>query len=440
ISQQLVDEGVNILGTPVKSITRAEDREQFAQMLDKLNLRQTQNEITINLTDAKIKAGIIGYPVLMRPSFVLGGAKMEVIYDEPMLIRYWKELLQYCATADVLINKERPILIDKFLKDAIEIDVDAICDGKAVYVAGIMEHIEEAGVHSGDSSCALPPFSLPEELIEELIESTEKLALELGVIGLMNIQYAVKDSEIYVLEVNPRASRTVPFVSKVTSVPVAKMATMVILGKTLKELGLGRQPKLDHFAVKASVFPWTRFPGTDTVLGPEMKSTGEVMGIGSSFEMAFAKSQLGAGIILPLSGSVFISVKPDDQRYVVEIAKELYEMGFHIIGTDGTARVLLESKIPVQIVKKIYENEPPNIIDFMNDGKVQLLINSKGEQTPKADEISIRRNAVLRNIPLITTMAGAKATIKAIREMKSTDEISVTALQDFHKAIKLFGV
>jgi carbamoyl-phosphate synthase large subunit len=437
ISQRLEQAGVKILGTSVKSIARAEDREQFSALLDKVKLRQTPNATSTNLEDALGHADKIGYPVLMRPSFVLGGAKMEVISNADLLRQYWTELIQYCGNADVSISDGRPILIDKFLESAIEIDVDAICDGQDVYIAGIMEHIEEAGIHSGDSSCVLPPINLSPETIDELRESTRKLAVELQVIGLMNIQYAIKDNEIYVLEVNPRASRTVPFVSKVTSIPVAKMATRVILGESLKQLGLKGNPVLHHVGVKSSVFPWTRFPGTDAILGPEMKSTGEGMGIDTSFPMAFAKSQLAVGIKIPLSGKAFLSVRDSDKPRIHEIARQLYEIGFYLVATEGTARFILENQIPVEIIRKIYEGESPNIIDNIISGDVQLIINTPSEKTPLLDEVSMRTNATSHNIPLFTTMSGARAIIEAIRELKKTKNISVTSLQEFHKAVEM---
>lgn len=437
IAASLEKAGVNIVGTSVNSIALAEDRKQFSVLLDKLKLKQTQNATSTNLDDALKHADKIGYPVLMRPSFVLGGAKMEVVSDEKSLRKYWTELIEYCANADVIISDDRPILIDKFLESAIEIDVDAICDGRDVYVAAIMEHIEEAGIHSGDSSCVLPPISLSPETIDELRESTRKLAIELKVIGLMNIQYAIKDNDIYILEVNPRASRTVPFVSKVTSIPVAKMATRVILGDSLEQLGLKGNPVMHHVGVKSSVFPWTRFPGTDAILGPEMKSTGEVMGIDTSFPMAFAKSQLAVGIKMPLSGKAFLSVRDSDKTSIHGIAQQLHEMGFHLIATEGTAKLILENQIPVEVIRKIYEGESPNIIDNMTSGDVQLIINTPSVKTPMRDEVAMRAYATTHNIPLITTMSGAKATIEAIRILKKTKNIPVKSLQEYHKEVTM---
>ncbi|MBN2712800.1 MAG: ATP-grasp domain-containing protein, partial [Planctomycetes bacterium] len=395
-------------------------------------LKQPPNETTTSVEDALVKAAAIGYPVMMRPSFVLGGAKMEIVYDESSLRTYWEELIIYCTKADVQISEECPILIDKFLQNATEVDVDAISDGNDVYVAGIMEHIEEAGIHSGDSACALPPFSLSKEIIAELEESTTKMALELGVKGLMNVQYAIREGEVFVIEVNPRASRTVPFVSKVTGVPVAKMATKVMLGHTLKELGLEARPVLNHTGVKESVFPWTRFPGVDAVLGPEMKSTGEVMGIDRSFPMAFAKSQLGAGTSIPVAGTAFLSVKPEDKAHLEEVARGLSDIGFNLIATSGTAREIRKFQIPVEVIKKVSEGRP-NVVDAMIDDRVHLIINTPSGKKPRQDEISIRTNAVQRNVPLVTTMRGAKAFIEAIRKMKeNSGPLKVEALQVFH--------
>ncbi len=432
ISQALVDAGVTILGTSVASIARAEDREQFSAMLDKLGLKQTPNSIAVELDEALARAEEIGYPVLMRPSFVLGGAKMEVVYDAAMLRKYWEELIIYCTKADVHISPSRPILIDKFLQDAIEVDVDALGDTRDVYIAGIMEHIEEAGVHSGDSACSLPPFSLSVQMIRELEDATRKLALELQVKGLMNVQYAIKDNTLYVLEVNPRASRTVPFVSKVTGVPVAKMATKVMLGKSISELGLGRKyADLNHVGVKESVFPWTRFPGTDAVLGPEMKSTGEVMGIARDFATAFGKSQFGAGVRLPVAGTVFLSVKRDDRPHLEEIARTFHELGFHLIATRGTAQAIRRFQIPVEIIKKVSEGRP-NVVDQMINNSVHLIINTPSGKTPRQDEVSIRTTAVNRGVPLVTTMNGARAFAEAIRQLKNTSAILVGSLQGYH--------
>jgi len=435
IARNLADSGVNILGTSIDAIAMAEDRKKFSSMLEKLGLNQPRNSSATELDEALKLASKIGYPVLMRPSFVLGGAKMEVIHDEPMLVQYWQQLVEYCMNTDVHIDSTHPILIDRFLENAIEVDVDAICDGSDVYIAGIMEHIEQAGIHSGDSSCVLPPFSLENDIISEIEEATTKLALELKIKGLMNIQFAIKDKEVFILEVNPRASRTVPFVSKVTGIPVAKMATKVMLGATIDDLGLKKRVDPEYVGVKTSVFPWTRFPGTDIITGPEMKSTGEVMGIGDSFPQAYAKSLIGAGMKLPLSGTVFISLRKEDKEHVAKLAQDLYQMGFEIIATDGTALLILENKIPVRTIRKIYEGESPDILDLMEDNQVQMIINTPSNKTPLSDEISIRTNAVIRNIPLITTVSAAKAVIRAIKKMREDGDLPVKALQDFHRTV-----
>jgi len=423
----LQDEGVKILGTSPEAIDIAEDREKFKALLDKLSLRQPPNGTATSFKEARVIAERIGYPVLVRPSYVLGGRAMEIVYDE--------ESLELFMQKAVDVSSERPVLIDKFLEDAIEVDVDAICDGSQCVIGGIMEHIEEAGVHSGDSAMVLPPYSLDRKIIEEIAESTKKLALELNIKGLLNIQYAVKDNTVYVLEVNPRASRTVPFVSKVIGVPLAKLATKIIIGKTLKELGFTKEVKVKHFGVKESVFPFIRFPGVDTVLGPEMKSTGEVIGIDRTFEMAYAKSQLAAGQKLPLSGSVFISVKDKDKKAIVPIAKGFQEMGFKILASKGTGKLLIERGIEVTIIPKIYEVERPNVLDYIKNNQISLIINTPSGKKPKKDITSIRSIAVSRNIPLITTIPGAKATLVAIKKLKE-DEITVKCIQEYHSEIK----
>ncbi len=449
ISRALVEAGVPILGTTVDSIDRASDRGQFAELLRTLNLRQTNNAVAHSLDDALAAADGIGYPVLMRPSFVLGGAKMEIVQDAAMLRKYWDELLVYCTKADVVISPGRPVLIDGFLENATEVDVDAIGDGENVYIAGIMEHIEQAGIHSGDSACSLPPYSLPAGIKAGLEEATRKLALELGVKGLMNVQYAVKDGDIYVLEVNPRASRTVPFVSKVTGVPVARLATMAMLGKRLPELGLGaRAAEPAFFGVKEAVFPFSRFllpqasggavsesgiPMTivDAVLGPEMKSTGEVMGIDADMDLAFAKSQLGAGSKVPLAGTAFLSVQTDDHDQLKPIAGMLHDLGFNLVATRGTAISIRRWGIPVGLIKKISEGRP-HVVDMMVDERVHLVINTPSGKTPRKDETAIRTTALGRNIPLITTIEGARAFVNAMRKLKEAGGISVKPLQEYH--------
>jgi len=419
----LQNEGVKILGTSPEAIDIAEDREKFRQLLDRLSIKQTQNATATSFKQAEMIAARIGYPVLVRPSYVLGGRAMEIVYDSNSLESFMKKAVD--------ISPERPVLIDKFLEDAIEVDVDAICDGTLCVIGGVMEHIEEAGVHSGDSAMVLPPYSLAKNIISEIEDSTRKIALDLNIRGLINIQYAVKNSDIYILEVNPRASRTIPFVSKVINVPLAKLATKIMTGKTLEQLGFAKSVKTNYFAVKESVFPFARFQGIDATLGPEMRSTGEVIGIDSSFEMAYAKSQLAAGQKLPVSGAVFISVKDKDKPSVVSIAEGFHEMGFELFASSGTGRFLLEKGLKVKLIPKVYEGERPNVVDYMKNNKISLIINTPSGKKPKSDIVSIRSIAVNRNIPLITTIPGAKATMVAIKKIKK-DDINVKSIQEFH--------
>jgi carbamoyl-phosphate synthase large subunit len=352
---------------------------------------------------------------------------MEIVYDTEAL-----ESFMHKATA---ISPEHPILIDKFLEDAIEVDVDAVCDGKLCVIGGVMEHIEEAGVHSGDSAMVMPPYSVDEKVIAEIEESTKKIALDLNIKGLINIQYAVKNSEVYILEVNPRASRTIPFISKVINVPLAKVATKIMTGKTLEQQGFTKSIKPEFFAVKESVFPFARFQGIDAVLSPEMKSTGEVIGLDRSFEMAYAKSQLAAGQNLPVSGSIFISVKDKDKPLVPSIVVGFQELGFEIFASSGTGKYLLEKGVEVKVIPKVYEGERPNIVDYMKNDKISLIINTPSGKKPKSDIISIRSIAVSRNIPLITTIPGAKASLIAIKKIKEKD-IGVQSIQEYHRELK----
>ncbi len=416
--------GVKIIGTTPENIDRAEDRKLFKALLKKLDLIQPSNGTATSVEEAARVAEEIGYPVVVRPSYVLGGRAMEIVYDE--------ETLEGFARRAVEASSEHPILIDKFLEDAIEIDVDAVADGETCVIAGIMEHIEEAGIHSGDSACVTPPYSLTDELIDGLKRNTYALAKELQVVGLMNIQYAIKNDVIYVLEVNPRASRTVPFISKATGVPWAKVAAKIMVGKTLRELGIYGEVEIRHIAVKESVFPFSRFYGVDTVLGPEMKSTGEVMGMDADFGMAFAKSQIGAGVNIPLKGRVFISVMNKDKRNIVFLAKKLVDLGFEIAATKGTAKVLLNNRIPVQPVFKVGEGRP-DIVDQIKNGQIQLVINTPGGKKPKADEVAIRSESVAHNIPCVTTLSGAEAVVNAIESLMRG--MSVKSVQEYHRGI-----
>jgi len=414
--------GVNILGTSADSIDIAEDRKRFKEMLHKLDLLQPENGTAFTFAQAKEVAQKIGYPVLVRPSYVLGGRAMEIVYDESLLERFILEAAK--------VSGEHPILIDKFLEDAIEVDVDLIGDGSTYVIGGIMEHIEEAGIHSGDSAMVLPTYTLSPELLAKVREATYKMARELNVVGLMNVQYAIKDEKVYVLEVNPRASRTVPFVSKAIGVPLAKMATKIMLGKTLKELGFTEEIIPKHVAVKESVFPFNRFPGVDVILGPEMKSTGEVMGIDKDFGRAYIKSQIAAGQNLPKKGNVFISVRDRDKRAIVFIAKKLTDLGFHIYSTSGTAAALEKNGIEVKTLPKVAEGRP-NVLDLMKDGRIQLVINTPTGRIPRQDEVKIRSHVILYNIPYTTTISGAQATVNGI-EMLVKKEFDVKSLQAYH--------
>ena len=425
----LEKEGVKILGTSSESIDIAEDRERFRVLLNKLGLKQPPSGIARSLEEAEKVAQEIGFPVLMRPSYVLGGRAMRIVYS-------LKELRQYMAEA-VEVSEEKPVLIDKFLEDAVEFDVDAVCDGKRVVIGGVMEHIEEAGIHSGDSACVLPTFSVPKEIVEEIKEITRKIALQLNVKGLIIIQFAVKDGEIYIIEVNPRASRTVPFVSKATGLPLAKIATKVAMGKTLDELGV-EEVEPDYYSVKEAVFPFNRFPEVDPILSPEMKSTGEVMGIDKDFGIAFYKAQLAAGSRLPLDpskGKVFISVKDKDKPRVYGIAQKLVEMGFKIVSTEGTYRFLKEKGLPVEIVYKIQEGRRPNVEDLIKNGEISLIINTPTGAKSKKDAKSIRRLAVNYGIPYYTTIRGAQAAVMAIEAMRKGN-MNVRSLQEYYSHFK----
>jgi carbamoyl-phosphate synthase large subunit len=423
LSAALAEAGVPILGTAPQSIALAEDRELFKNVLKKLGLRQPDNGTAMSVADAASVADAIGYPVIVRPSYVLGGRAMKTVYDRPSLEAFARKAL--------LASPDHPILIDKFLEDAIEIDVDAISDGQTTIIGGIMEHIEEAGVHSGDSACVLPPQGLPPSLLEQIKAHTRSLAGELQVVGLINIQFAIKDQQIFVLEVNPRASRTIPFVSKATGVSLAKLATKVMVGRTLEELGLTREKEPDHVSVKESVFPFDRFPDVDIILGPEMKSTGEVMGIDVDFGRAFAKSQLAAGQNLPMQGAVFVSVKDADKDKVFPLVHQLHDMGFRFLATAGTARCLNEAGIPSQQVKKIAEGRP-NVTDYIKNGDIQLVINTPSGKESAGGARIIRRTVLRYGLPYATTLAGACAMASGIEAMKKK-ALTVRSLQDFQE-------
>ena len=421
LSTSLYQAGVPILGTQPESIDRAEDRKLFQAMLHKLGLIQPENGTATSVAEAAAVAETIGYPVVVRPSYVLGGRAMKIVYDP-------KELENFTLLA-IAASPDHPVLIDKFLEDAVEVDVDAISDGNTTIIGGIMEHIEEAGIHSGDSACVLPPYSLKPEILEEITRATKAMAAELNVIGLMNVQYAVKNDRLFVLEVNPRASRTIPFVSKATGVPLAKLATKIMLGKTLKELGLITEIVPSHISVKEAVMPFNRFPDVDTLLGPEMKSTGEVMGIDEDLGSAYAKAQLGAGQNLPLDGTVFISVKDRDKPGALIVARQLYEIGFTLMTTRGTGVYFESNGIPSRMVNKVSVGRP-HVVDAIMNREIQLIINTGFGNETKRDGYHLRRAAIKYNIPYTTTLAGAIALGKAIVAMKQKD-LSVKSLQEY---------
>jgi carbamoyl-phosphate synthase large subunit len=425
LARALWDAGVPIIGTSVDTIEAAEDREKFADLLRKLDLRQTENGIARTMDEARQVVKQVGYPCLVRPSFVLGGRAMEICYDNAQFERF--------VTEAFIVAQGQPVLIDRFLEDAIEVDVDAIGDGTDVIVAGIMEHIEEAGVHSGDSACAIPPYSLPPHVVAEIRQATISMARALNVIGLMNVQYALTRNgdqyTLYVLEVNPRASRTAPFVAKATGMPVAKVAAKVMAGVTLAQQGITSDPIPSHISVKESVFPFIKFSGVDIVLGPEMKSTGEVMGISDKFSLAFAKAQLAAGTVLPQSGTIFISMhKPAIKDAMVPLAKRLVNLGFKLLATVGTASRFEQDGIPVERVKKLSEGHP-NLLDYIVDGRVQLIMNTPGGKGARTDEGKIRAAAVQNGVPCITTLPAAEAAIRAMEALRE-GELTVQSIQD----------
>jgi carbamoyl-phosphate synthase large subunit len=415
--------GVPILGTQPESIETAEDRKLFAAMLDKLGLRQTPNGSATSTKEAVAIAKKIGYPVLVRPSFVLGGRAMELVYAEPDLRRY--------MTSAIEVTPDRPVLIDRFLEDAIEVDVDCISDGETTVIGAIMEHIEEAGIHSGDSACVIPTFSLSRKVLNEISSATKAMARELTVRGLMNVQFAVKGDDVYVLEVNPRASRTVPFVSKAIGVPLAKLAAKVMTGKSLIELGFTKEIVPRHFSVKEAVFPFLRYEGLDISLGPEMKSTGEVMGIDVDLGLAYAKSQMAAPPPLPKRGRVFVSVKDADKEAIIPVAREFLKLGFEIVSTSGTAEALTEAKIKVTKVFKIHEGRP-NVLDRIKNGDINFIINTPSGKIPREHEVVIRNAALAAKIPIMTTVRAALASANGIRSLLKR-KIQVRSLQEYHK-------
>jgi carbamoyl-phosphate synthase large subunit len=414
--------GVPIIGTSPDAIDRAEDRERFQELVHKLGLKQPANGTARSVPEAEKVAERIGYPVVVRPSYVLGGRAMEIVYNGA-------QLRDYMVRA-VAASPEHPILVDKFLEDAIEVDVDALADGTEVVIGGIMQHIEEAGIHSGDSACALPPISIKPHLLDAIRSQTRALGLELGVSGLMNIQYAIKDDEIYLLEVNPRASRTSPFVSKATGRPLAKIAARVMAGKSLRELGITAEVVPRHISVKESVFPFVKFPGVDTLLGPEMKSTGEVMGIDWEFGKAFAKAQLAANVRLPLAGKVFISIKDADKQAILEPARQLVAAGFGVVATRGTAAFLAAHGVPAEPINKVKEGRP-HIVDAIKSNAIAMVFNTTFGTDSILDSFSIRRTTLMNNLAYYTTVAGMCAAVDGILAMQR-ESLDVTPLQEYH--------
>jgi len=416
--------GVPILGTPPDAIDRAEDRQRFSALLRDLGMAQAPGATARSYEEAERIAAAIGYPVLVRPSYVLGGRAMRIVYDEEDLREYMREAVR--------VSPEHPVLVDKFLEDAIEVDVDAIADGEAVVVGGVMEHIEKAGVHSGDAACALPPYSLGDDQIQALKQQTQALATDLGVVGLINVQFAIRHAQIFVLEVNPRASRTVPFVSKTIGRPLAKLATKAMLGHSLRSLGFTEAPVVGYVAVKEAVFPFAKFPGVDVVLGPEMKSTGEVMGLDGDFRRAYSKAQLAAGSPLPTGGKVFLSVTDGEKRLVAALGQRLAELGFSLVATAGTAKVLELHGLEVEVINKVGEGYRPNVIDLMRQGEIALVFNTPEDGRARKDSSLIRRTAVMQNIPYCTTSEGARAAISGIEAMRK-GEHTVRTLQEYHR-------
>jgi len=425
--------GVKLLGTRADAIDRAEDRGRFDELLSKLSLKRPRSGVATSLGEAVVVAESIGYPVLVRPSYVLGGRAMMIAYSR-------EELEVFVARAFEAAHEAgtQTILVDEFLKDAIEVDVDCLADGRRCVIGGVMQHIEEAGVHSGDSACSLPPFSLPPETIEAVKAQARALAMELGVVGLMNVQFAVKGGEVYILEVNPRASRTVPFVSKATGRPLAKLAAALMVGKTLDELGVDDAPLTRHTSVKESVFPFAKFPGADTILGPEMRSTGEVMGVAETFARAFGKAMLASGIELAIPDArarrrrAFISVKDEDKPAAIHIARRLRALGFDVLATQGTAAALTRARVPVDVVQKVNEGSP-HVIDTIRSGTVAIVVNTTIGAREVRDSFSLRRQTLLANIPYFTTIAAALAACDALEASQGEPGVRVRSLQEWER-------
>jgi carbamoyl-phosphate synthase large subunit len=446
LAKGLEENGVRIIGTSPKNIELAEDRKLFAALLDTLGLHQAPSGTATNLEEALVVANRVGFPCLVRPSFVLGGRAMQIVYNEVELTTYMRTAVDYGDAAQQpasgnahtankpIVSASHPILIDRFLEDATEVDVDCISDGETTVIGAIMEHIEEAGIHSGDSACVIPPFSLSNSMQDRIRDAAKKLAKALNVRGLMNMQLAVKGDDLYVIEVNPRASRTAPFVSKAIGVPLPKLAAKIMAGKTLKELGFTEEVIPKHHSVKEAVFPFSKFTGVDIILGPEMKSTGEVMGIDDDLGMAFAKSQMAAGGTLPTNGNVFISVKETDRPNVVRIAKGYADLGFTLYATSGTGSVISEAGIAVNILPKLASGQRPNVIDLMKNKDMALVINTPSGKNPREDEVKIRTAAMQNRIPIMTTLRGADAALRAIKSLQGS-EVQVRALQEYHQQL-----
>jgi len=428
LARALEAAGVPIVGTTPDAIDRAEDRERFQQMIEKLDLLQPRNATARSADQAVELAKEIGYPLVVRPSYVLGGRAMEIVYKEDELHHYMKTAVQ--------VSDDSPVLLDFFLPNAIEMDVDAVSDGEQVVIGAIMQHIEQAGIHSGDSACSLPPYSLSEDIQNDMREVCRKMAVELGVRGLMNVQLALQDGKIYVIEVNPRASRTVPFVSKCIGTSLAKVAARCMVGQTLESQSFTKEIIPPYFSVKEAVFPFNKFPGIDPILGPEMKSTGEVMGVGESFGEAFVKSQMAASVNLPESGTVFISVKDEDKPRAIEVAARLHELGFKLSATRGTAAAIIKAGLPAVAVNKVAEGRP-NVVDLLKNGEVALVINTVQERRNAiSDSRAIRTQALANRVTYYTTISGAWAAVEGMHYLRQGRGLQVYALQDLHASLK----